>query len=164
MTNRTNEALLARRALAEKATDGPWEQIKEDYVFGPDDWGYIMAKREDDHSIHCYEIAKVNAYGRRDDAAFIAANSPDVVKEDIDEILRLRAENKWLEQEAEWLAARCREFCISHNLCAECPMLRGPFTRTNCESECGAYIELRFEKNIVQDWREAARKAMEENR
>lgn len=92
MNSRSTEALLIRRALAEKATDGPWEQIKEDYVFGPDDWRYIMAKREDDHSIHCYEVAKINAYGRRDDAAFIAANSPDVVKEDIDEILRLRKE------------------------------------------------------------------------
>lgn len=92
MNSRSTESLLIRRALAEKATDGPWEQVIDADDLGPDYWRFIMAKREDGHSIHCYEVAKVSVYGRRDDAAFIAANSPDVVKEDIDEILRLRKE------------------------------------------------------------------------
>lgn len=40
------------------------------------------------------------------DAAHIAANSPDVVMADIDEILRLRADVERLEKEANWLATR----------------------------------------------------------
>lgn len=81
--NRTTESLLARRALAEKATPGPWEVDKSEItsaVYVETDWGHLICESDDE------------------DAAHIAANSPDVVMADIDEILRLRTENEKLRQ------------------------------------------------------------------
>ena len=42
----------------------------------------------------------------RSDAAHIAASSPDVVRADIEEILRLRKEVARLNKEADWLGLR----------------------------------------------------------
>ena len=84
--NRTTEALLARRALAEKATPGPWEVDKSEItsaVYVETDWGHLICESDDE------------------DAAHIAANSPDVVMADIDEILRLRTENEKLRKSVE---------------------------------------------------------------
>ena len=154
MTNCTNEALLARRVLAEQAIAGPWE------VCDPEDdtargLGLMVMAACGTQRFH---VASATYCGGKPEAAHIAANSPDVVMTDIDEILRLRAENERLEQEAEWLANRCHEFCVAHNWCAECPMCSG--LSKKAIYECGAQIEQRFEKNMVQDWREAARKAL----
>ena len=98
-SDRTTEALLARRALAEKATPGPWKSVY-DYCVLPNIYDDRPANvliadcsREHDHD----KKTKANAL-------YIAANSPDVVMDDIDEILRLRAQVERLEKEADWLA------------------------------------------------------------
>ena len=90
-SDRTTEALLARRALAEKATPGPWKSVY-DYCVLPNIYDDRPANvliadcsREHDHD----KKTKANAL-------YIAANSPDVVMADIDEILRLRTENEKL--------------------------------------------------------------------
>lgn len=100
ISNRTTDALLARRALAEKATPGPWEKgsaLRRSYGVNAilDCNGALIADTE--FSVSQYEDG---------DAAHIAANSPDVVMADIEELLRLRAEVERLEKEANWLAIR----------------------------------------------------------
>lgn len=62
---------------------------------GASPWLVLIAdcSREHDHD----KKTKANAL-------YIAANSPDVVMDDIDEILRLRAQVERLEKEADWLA------------------------------------------------------------
>lgn len=99
MTNRTNKALLERRALAEKAIQGSWGRGDSKHL------NTILAVRENEHCNQRFQIAVTNL-GLEAEAAHIAANSPDVVMEDIDEILRLRAENARLEKEADWLAVQ----------------------------------------------------------
>lgn len=69
-----------------------------------------------------------------------------------------------LEKEADWLAARCREFCDSNNYCNECALYPGDADFPH--PDCGQKIDVenarwRFEKRVVSDWREAARKAVE---
>lgn len=96
-SGRTTEALLARRALAEKATPGPWEVDKSEItsaVYVETDWGHLICESDDE------------------DAAHIAANSPDVVMADIDEILRLRAEVERLEKEKDWLLTKLADGCL----------------------------------------------------
>lgn len=159
--NRTTESLLARRELAEKATPGPWIRERGFLVYGP--WrGRPVSGKE----------GILNPA----DAAHIAANSPDVVMDDIDEILRLRAEVEFwrqetqdvrenfertlqcerdktdrLEREADWLAEQLSYSCSftgEHNcgIPKPCPKTYG----------CGCLdVE-------AEEWREAARKAVEE--
>ncbi len=157
----TTEALLARRELAEKATPGPWEVDKSEItsaVYVETDWGHLICESDDE------------------DAAHIAANSPDVVMADIDEILRLRAEVEFwrqetqdvrenfertlqcernktdrLEREADWLA----EYCWKKPEAEYHPLreMRGGFY-------CGACPH---DHDCRKCWREAARKAVEEN-
>ena len=86
MTDRTTESLLARRELAEKATPGPWIRERGFLVYGP--WRGRPVSGEE---------GILNPA----DAAHIAANSPDVVMDDIDEILRLRAEVEFWRQETQ---------------------------------------------------------------
>ena len=98
--DRTTEALLARRALAEKATPGPWVKgitIGRGYAVDAiwDCSGALVADTE--KSVSPYEES---------DAAHIAASDPATVMADIDEILRLRAGVERLEKEANWLAIR----------------------------------------------------------
>lgn len=85
----TTVSLLARRALAEKATPGPWVRERGFLVYGP--WGDRPVSGEE---------GILNPA----DAAHIAANDPPTVIADIDEILRLREEMERLEKEADWLA------------------------------------------------------------
>lgn len=99
MTDRTTEALLARRELAEKATPGPWmpgTALDTGTVREGD--GYIL--------VDC----RLTTSDGIANAAHIAANSPDVVMADIDEILRLREENGRLDREAEWLADKLKQY------------------------------------------------------
>ena len=84
--SRTTEALLVRRALAEKATPGPWIRERGFLVYGP--WRSRPVSGEE---------GILNPA----DASHIAANSPDVVMADIDEILQLRMENEKLRQSVE---------------------------------------------------------------
>lgn len=81
-TDRTTESLLSRRALAEKATPGPWEVDKSEItsaVYVETSWGHLICDSSD-----------------HGDAAHIAVSDPATVMADIAEILRLRAENEKL--------------------------------------------------------------------
>lgn len=92
MNNRTTESLLARRALAEKATPGRWD---------------VIENLEDQTQCSVRIISPKHHIVLRDDwitftdALFIVRHSPDVVMADIDEILSLRAENKKLKKRLE---------------------------------------------------------------
>ena len=216
----SNEALLKHRAIAEKATPSFIQEGLS--IYGP-------LHPDSKHPNGRIFVAKVaEGSNKRDphlfggagagsgvaDAAHIAANSPDVVKAHVDEILRLRnlvqeheeyianleleaastnnkinglavllgippdtgnrriigiikneilrlrAEVERLEREAEWLANHCREFCKSYSYCGECPMFRGWLS---CVYEdCGETVGYRGEQHTA-NWREAARKAVEED-
>lgn len=144
-TDRTTESLLARRALASKATPGPWKKgiaLRQGYGVDAiwDCSGALVADTEKSVS-PCEES----------DAAHIAANSPDVVMADIDEILRLRAQVERLEKEADWLA----EYCWKKPEAEYHPLreMRGGFY-------CGACPH---DHDCRKCWREAARKAVEKN-
>ncbi|PWL63848.1 MAG: hypothetical protein DBY37_03220 [Desulfovibrionaceae bacterium] len=119
--NRTTESLLARRALAEKATPGPWANNDNvERLFGrkPHDWWVVYA---DFCGIKGAQILQCSMYGATEaeqiesrkkekmcdpgisgcNAAHIAANDPSTVIADIDEILRLRAEVEFWRQETQ---------------------------------------------------------------
>lgn len=131
----TTVSLLARRALAEKATPGPWVRERGFLVYGP--WGDRPVSGEE---------GILNPA----DAAHIAANDPPTVIADIDEILRLREEMERLEKEADWLA----EYCWKKPEAEYHPVreMRGGFY-------CGACPH---DHDCRKCWREAARKAVEE--
>ena len=79
--DRSDAALRERLMIAEKAAQGPWSLQDKGaipLVYGPN--GERIAK----------------ALDNREDTVHIAANSPDVVKAYIEEILPLRAENECL--------------------------------------------------------------------
>lgn len=79
----STEALMERRALAEKATPGPWmpgTALDTGTVRQGD--GYIL--------VDC----RLTTSDGIANAAHIAANSPDVAIATIDELLRLREENE----------------------------------------------------------------------
>lgn len=89
--NRSEAALRERLELAEKATQGPWksdEVVTRKKDFEP---SYVV---KDKDGFIIVDVIPVSAY--QANAAHIAASSPDVVREDIEEILRLRGENKLL--------------------------------------------------------------------
>jgi hypothetical protein len=98
VTNRTTESLLARRALAEKATPGPWGQViagLERVVI--DSKGTVICTVCLDEDFSDKETERqvlANLY-------YIAVNSPAIVMADIDEILRLRTENEKLRKSVE---------------------------------------------------------------
>ena len=153
--SRTTEALLARRELAEKATLGPWEKdgscvyttwSREEY---PERGDYVdvpgFAEIRVAETANCIEDEEIKA-----NAAHIAANSPDVVMDDIDEILRLRAQVERLEKEADWLAENCwkKPEAEYHPL----REMRGGFFCDACP----------YDYDCRKCWREAARKAVEE--
>ena len=100
MTNdRSDAALRERLMIAEKAAQGPWkldEVITKRKDFEP---SYVVKDRD---GFTIVDVLPTAAY--QANAVNIAANSPDVVKADIEEILRLRAENESLNKEANWLA------------------------------------------------------------
>lgn len=89
--DRSDAALRERLGIAEKATQGPWktdEVVTRKKDFEP---SYVV-KDKDGFTI--VDVLPVSAY--QANAAHIAASSPDVVREDIEELLRLRQENKRL--------------------------------------------------------------------
>lgn len=92
------------------------------------------------------------------------SNNPETVIADINEILRLRAENERLEKEAEWLAARCHEFCDYNNYCNECALYPGniDFPHPDCGIKLvdNGQTRSRFTKHTI-DWRKAASRAVE---
>lgn len=99
--DRSDAALRERLGIAEKATQGPWksdEVVTRKKDFEP---SYVV-KDKDGFTI--VDVIPVSAY--QANAAHIAANSPDVVRADIEEILRLRAEVKRLEDMLAHLVSR----------------------------------------------------------
>ena len=98
--DRSEEALRERLELAEKATKGPWIKIYRDFL-GEDGFGWESKPtvEAEDKMICLFYDRNADADdvdNDEADAAHIAANSPDVVRADIEEILRLRLENKML--------------------------------------------------------------------
>ena len=161
--NRSDASLRERLGIAERAAQGPWksdEVVTRKKGFEP---SYVV---KDGDGLTIVDILPVSAYQAT--AAHISARSPDVVRADIEEILRLRQENKRLcgelervHEEADWLAESLE---IESPYCYE------------CEFKDERYYE--YEENITwcahapdgtndtcdQSWRKAARKAIEEER
>ena len=92
--DRSDAALRERLKIAGKATPGSWSLQDKGaipLVYGPN--GERIAKAVDN----------------LEDTAHIAASSPDVVREDIEEILQLRKERDWLLREI--VNTSDRQFC-----------------------------------------------------
>lgn len=144
--NRTTESLLARRALAEKAAKGDWYMFR---LTHPSDHFNVRASFS---AANVEQICQCNAPtdANQANATHIAANSPDVVMDDINEILRLRAQVERLEKEADWLA----EYCWKKPEAEYHPLreMRGGFYCGTCPHD----------HDCRKCWREAARKAVEE--
>lgn len=139
--DRTTESLLARRALASKATPGPWKKViagLERVVI--DSKGTVICTVCLDEDFSDKETERqvlANLY-------YIAVNSPAIVMADIDEILRLREQVERLEKEADWLTL------VLAN--AGCGI---PLTEYIGEAVNG------MSPPAPEHWREAARKAVE---
>lgn len=94
-SSRTRDALLARRAIAAKATPGPWEKKRRRFFAESEEVPYVVAGIVILFTMQNGErLADYNAY-------FCVANNPSTSIEDIDEILRLRAEVERLKEENE---------------------------------------------------------------
>lgn len=140
------ERLQRIRELAEKATPGPWgtdekgrgvythAAVSEDRTFGYG-CGYRFICDLNGGEYHEYE----NAEEQLNTAAHISANYPGAVMVYIDEILRLRKQVALLNKEADWLAEHMPKTSMIDGK-AKVQCLRG-----------------------MQEWRETARKAVEEN-
>lgn len=107
MNARTTESLLARRALAEKATPGEWITTGINSVHG----GYRNRLIYPDENPDVLIASMNNTSNSKcaEDADHIVASNPSTVMDDIDEILRLREKVERLEKEADWLARICAE-------------------------------------------------------
>lgn len=148
--NRSDAALRERLELAEKATQGPWksdEVVTRKKDFEP---SYVV-KDKDGFTI--VDVLPVSAYQAT--AAHIAASSPDVVREDIEEILRLRQEVARLDKEADWLIEYICNKCSTR-----CPMPEGYRCKHKFNNVC--YLNPSETETRGRCWRWAARKAVEE--
>lgn len=97
--NRSDAALHERLELAEKATQGPWYHTLAAIVG--------TKKSPEDNDATCICFTEWGCSGDpQANAAHIAASSPDVVRADIEEILRLRKEVARLEDMLAHLASR----------------------------------------------------------
>lgn len=106
------EALLIRKALAEKATPGPWKKshLCEGDIVRAERYTIIasVTEYENDGSIG---YVFNNAINNRN---HIAANSPDVVIATINELIRLRNENERLEQFGDRMVTIICKICNVH--------------------------------------------------
>lgn len=141
MPNDPSDASLRERLeLAEKAAQGPWktdEVVTRKKDFEP---SYVVKDKDGFTIVDVLPIAAYQA-----NAAHIAANSPDVVKADIAEILRLRTENERLNKEADWLAKALGVQVKDSFGCAWCWLSESDM----CNGDC------------TESLRNAARKAVE---
>lgn len=97
--DRSDAALHERLVIAEKATKGPWYHSLAAIVG--------TKKSPEDNDATCICFTEWGCSGDpQANAAHIAASSPDVVRADIEEILRLREEVARLNKEADWLGLR----------------------------------------------------------
>lgn len=107
-------------------------------------------------------ILTMEDYTDQATAAHIAANHPDVVRADIEEILRLRQDVARLNKEADWLVGM-----LSHYT-EDCPLKfklvyeeKFPIPKIdNCHGQEGDIEDCAYFSK--ECWREAARKAVEE--
>lgn len=158
--DRSDAALRERLGIAEKATQGPWksdEVVTRKKDFEP---SYVV-KDKDGFTI--VDVIPVSAY--QANAAHIAASSPDVVRADIEEILRLRKEVARLNKEADWLVGM-----LSHYT-EDCPLkfswvYEEKFPIPKIDGCDGAWPDDDYfdcsNSTPEKCWREAARKAVEE--
>lgn len=137
----STEALLKHRAIAEKATPGPW--VVEKYNGGPYPGPFQIWNQAAPEKI----LVSISIEGPRN-AAHIAANSPDAVKAHVDEILRLRAEVERLNKEADYLAGViAAAYCAQENV-------------THCEKTEGLPLH-KLRDACASCWRKAARDTVE---
>lgn len=158
--DRSDAALRERLGIAEKATQGPWksdEVVTRKKDFEP---SYVV-KDKDGFTI--VDVIPVSAY--QANAAHIAASSPDVVRADIEEILRLRKEVARLDKEADWLVKM-----LSHYT-EDCPLkfswvYEEMFPIPKIDGCDGSWPDDDYfdctNPTPEKCWREAARKAVEE--
>lgn len=97
--DRSDAALRERLEIAEKATQGPWYHVLAAIV------GTKESPEDNDATCICFTEWGCSGDPQAN-AAHIAASSPDVVRADIEEILRLRKEVARLNKEADWLGLR----------------------------------------------------------
>lgn len=95
----SDAALRERLGIAEKATQGPWYHVLAAIV------GTKESPEDNDATCICFTEWGCSGDPQAN-AAHIAASSPDVVRADIEEILRLRKEVARLNKEADWLGLR----------------------------------------------------------
>ena len=141
--DRSDAALRERLMIAEKAAQGPWkldEVLTKRKDFEP---SYVVKDRD---GFTIVDVLPTAAY--QANAVNIAANSPDVVKADIEEILRLRAENERLNREADWLAKALGVQVKDSFGCSWCWLSESDM----CNGDC------------TESLRNAARKAVEEDK
>lgn len=100
--DRSDAALRERLELAKQATDGPW---KESVQIVNGDAVSAVSTACGDEICNTYGNLLCDTF----DAAHIAANHPEVVRADIEEILRLRKERDWLLREI--VNTSDRQFC-----------------------------------------------------
>lgn len=130
--DRSDAAIRERLVIAEKATQGPWYHSLAAIVG--------TKKSPEDNDATCICFTEWGCSGDpQANAAHIAASSPDVVRADIEEILQLRKEVARLNKEADWLGLR----------------LWGTGGVPPVED-----FDVRADR--IKMWREAARKAVEE--
>lgn len=152
--DRSDAALRERLELAEKAVPKGEKTIWTADFASPHETCVRDAFTE--------RILTMEDYTDQATAAHIAANHPDVVKADIEEILRLREEVARLNKEADWLAK------IMFFYTEECPLkmkIQDELPIPKLDECLGAWPENDYfdcVKNTPKKcWREAARKAVE---
>lgn len=140
--DRSDAALRERLVIAEKATQGPWYHTLAAIVG--------TKKSPEDNDATCICFTEWGCSGDpQANAAHIAASSPDVVREDIEEILKMRAREDWL---IEYICNKCS---------TRCPMPEGYRCKHKFNNVC--YLNPSETEIRKQCWREAARKAVEES-
>ena len=149
--DRSDAAMRKRLELADKATKGPWIKRSRDFQ-GEDGFGWESKPtvEAEDKMICLFYDRDVDADdvdNDEDDAAHIAANSPDVVREDIEEILKMRAREDWL---IEYICNKCSTMC---------PMPKGYRCKHKFNNVC--YLNPSETEMRKQCWRGAVRNAVE---
>lgn len=149
--NRSDAALRERLEIAGKAAEGPWQTD----VIPPEMVGfrprYVI--RDEKGIVIVEEVHHFASWQKT--GQHIAASSPDAVRADIEEILRLRAEVARLNKESDWFI----EYIWNKDI-FRCPMPEGYI----CEHKLKHICCLDSEETEIRGrcWREAARKAVEE--
>lgn len=132
--DRSDAAMRERLKLAEKATQGPWYHTLAAIVG--------TKKSPEDNDATCICFTEWGCSGDpQANAAHIAASSPDVVRADIEEILRLRKERDWL----------LREVSRNNRMPVFCPMP----DRYECLYHVGDECKSRDVEMRVGCWRTA---------